>query len=161
LNVISHVDNFFGPTGSGSVADRVASAAGGYGRKGLTGNCFAQLQERGFVNAYVINDISSPYHGLTETSGNLLRSLLVAFLSQPKSSSLLDAFGPQGAKVCTVVHQEGNLHLADCSELGDEECLPGSYMPECAYSEYRYHTQYHLLGSFEQCALAPPRILYA
>ncbi|CAK0873082.1 unnamed protein product [Prorocentrum cordatum] len=83
LNAISHVDSFFGPANN-SVAWKVASAPGGYGARPPTGNCLAQLRSQGVRHGYVVSDVGSEYHGLTETSGNLVRALLFGFMADPR-----------------------------------------------------------------------------
>merc|ERR1712032_209064 len=121
---------------------------GGYGATPLTGTCLAQLKAQGFTHGNVVSVVSSDYHGLTETSGNLLRALLFGFLAAPRSSSLIKELGsntgPDKAEPCTSQSQDGGLRYAVCSELGPGGLVPGTEMPECAWQGYDYHVEYYL-----------------
>ncbi|CAE8640453.1 unnamed protein product, partial [Polarella glacialis] len=160
LSLISYVDPFFGAQGpeEASNAWGVANGPGGYGVTGAsaTGNCFAQLQAQGFKHAYVLTDFSSQYHGLTVTSGNLVRATLLSFLATPRSPKVMTKLGngPEGAKLCDLqfAGPQGGQVLGSCKELGSEELIPGDLMPKCAYKSYNYHKQFYLLGEFEECA---------
>ncbi|CAK0854403.1 unnamed protein product, partial [Prorocentrum cordatum] len=143
LNAISHVDPFFGPTES-SVAWKVANAPGGYGARPPSGNCMAQLGAQGIRHGYVVSDVGSEYHGLTETSGNLLRALLFGFLAAPRSPSLLSRLREEGGRGCANESVTDGLRFAECSELGPGETVPGAEMPECAWPDYDYHLEYYL-----------------
>ncbi|CAE8632314.1 unnamed protein product [Polarella glacialis] len=160
LSLISYVDPFFGAQGpeDASIAWGVANGPGGYGVMGAsaTGNCFAQLQAQGFKHAYVLTDFSSHYHGLTVTSGNLVRATLLSFLATPRSPKVMTKLGngPEGAKLCDLqfAGPQGGQVFGSCKELGSEELIPGDLMPKCAYKSYNYHKQFYLLGEFEECA---------
>jgi hypothetical protein len=142
LNAISHVDSFFGPS-ENSVAWKVANASGGYGAWPLTGNCMAQLVAQGIRHGHVVSDVGSEYHGLTETSGNLLRALLFRFLAAPRSSSLLSRLRDEDGRGCANESVADGLRFAECSELGPGEPVPGAQMPKCAWRDYDYHLEYY------------------
>lgn len=156
LNMISNRDPYFGPTND-SIAWQVAHGTGGYGATGMaeTGNCFNQLKDQGFQHAYVVEDAASPYHGLTETTGNLVRAVLASFLANPRSSSVLSNLGsgPEGADLCTELAIQGDgLMYSRCHELGPEQDVPGKNVSQCAYQSYEYHRQYYFRGTREACA---------
>jgi len=153
LNMISDKDPYFAAHRS-SIASKVSSASGGYGRHKLTGNCFAQVEDQDLENAVVFDMMHTEYHGLTVNTGNFVRAALRGFVASPRqfAEKASVEFGSHGNNLCFMVKKQGGRLYGVCTELGTEHTVNASEVSDCAYSKYKFHKQYYGYGEHEFCA---------
>lgn len=148
LNLVSYKDPFFGPKNN-SVAYKVANGQGGYGEKSVRGTCFPQLQAQGFEHGYVVQDTGSKYHGLTETTPNLIRAAFRTFMQSPRSNTF---FTNPPWITCKDQRQEGGVYFAKCMETGSWRQRDGDIVSNCSHAKWKYVKHYSPPGELEACA---------